>query len=139
MPPESTIKRVPGPWKCKIQCYVIAWTGGSKEPLPAVAYSPLEAASSFAAPESGRRDGGFQNIQIVRYLESPVGAYDEILICPGAFRYPVLKDGKVQERRNLRITRIYVSTKDSAYNGRNGEQGTKMGSAWHGGGHRGTD
>jgi hypothetical protein len=121
MAAAGPIKSVPGPWKCKVQCYVIAWFGGSRDPLPAVAYSPLEAASSFAGPASGLRDGGFQNIQIVRYSESPVGAYDEILICPGAFKYPVVKDGKVRERRNLRITRIYVSTKESAYNGRKGE------------------
>ena len=109
--------KVPGPWKCKIQAYVIAWYSTSKE-LPSIAYSPLEAKSSFASPESGRPVGGLYNFQIVRYLESPVGQYDELLIAPGAFAYPVEADGKRKEKKNMRITRIYVSQRDTCYNGR---------------------
>ncbi len=70
---------------------------------------------------SGRPVGGLYSIQILRYLDSPVGSYDELLVSPGAFAYPFEAEGggkKRKERRNLRITRIYVSSKEACYNGR---------------------
>ncbi|KAG7095410.1 hypothetical protein E1B28_006159 [Marasmius oreades] len=48
---------------------------------------------------------------VVQYDESPVGPYDELIYVPGRFKH---KDGSVA----FRITRIYVSTKDSTENGR---------------------
>ncbi|RDW68407.1 hypothetical protein BP5796_09064 [Coleophoma crateriformis] len=72
--------------------------------------------------------GGLGMVQVLRYTSSPVGAYDEMLIAPGFFGVPeaasdrVGKDGegrkKVKERMNARITRIFVSTKESVWNGR---------------------
>lgn len=55
--------------------------------------------------------GGPGLVQIVSYSESPVGPYDELIYVPGRWKY---KDGTVAHR----ITRIYVSTKESTENGR---------------------
>jgi hypothetical protein len=52
------------------------------------------------------------SVQIVRYNNSPVGPYDELIYAPGAFHYPG------GEKPRLQITRIYVSSEASAYNGR---------------------
>ena len=49
--------------------------------------------------------------QIIRYTDTPVGAYDEFALLPGYFDSP--GGGK-----NTRITAIYVSQKDTLYNGR---------------------
>lgn len=51
---------------------------------------------------------------VLRYTESPVGPYDELLIIPGAFDSPPFSDDK----ENPRVTRIYVSTLASVINGR---------------------
>lgn len=50
-------------------------------------------------------------LQLIRYSETPVGPYDEMVLLPGDFGVP---GGKGQ---NMRITRIYVSQKDTCYNG----------------------
>lgn len=49
--------------------------------------------------------------QIIRYTDTPVGAYDEFALLPGYFDSP--EGGK-----NTRITAIYVSQNDTCYNGR---------------------
>jgi len=78
-------------------------------PLPEGSFSPLEADSSFAdASSSGEFLGGLCTVQVVRYSDTPVGPYDELLIVPGRF----------SPERKVRITRIYVSTAGSVYNGR---------------------
>jgi len=57
----------------------------------------------------------------LRYTDTPVGPYDELMIAPAEHEY-VVEEGKNGEtkrrRRNQRITRIYVSKKESCYNGR---------------------
>ncbi|KUI66632.1 hypothetical protein VM1G_02306 [Cytospora mali] len=56
---------------------------------------------------------------IVRYSDTPVGPYDELVIIPGAYTYPVQNEkGKWVEKENPRVTRIYVSQKHTLYNGR---------------------
>ncbi|EEB98868.1 hypothetical protein MPER_01549, partial [Moniliophthora perniciosa FA553] len=55
--------------------------------------------------------GGPGMILVVQYDDSPVGPYDELIYVPGRFKH---KDGT----EALRITRIYVSTKESTENGR---------------------
>jgi hypothetical protein len=90
----------------------------SSPPLSDHAYAPLEAASSFAsAGSSGDFKGGLGMIQIVRYQGGPVGAYDELLVVPGYFSVPGTKDRRGREKEMLRITRIYVSQKDTCWNG----------------------
>lgn len=64
-------------------------------------------------------------VQIVRYSESPVGPYDELVIMPGDFEVPVLNGGgsgegsggKKKVKKNSRITGIWVSQKDTCWNG----------------------
>lgn len=53
-------------------------------------------------------------IQIVRYSDTPVGAYDELLLIPGNFEVPSAKE---RGKARLRITRDYVSQRDTCYNG----------------------
>jgi hypothetical protein len=80
-------------------------------------YAPLEQNSEFS---KGEFLGGIGMVQIIRYAESLVGPYDEMLIAPGFFKYEVEgKDGAVQvKKNNARITRIYVSQKETCFNGR---------------------
>ena len=53
-------------------------------------------------------------LQIVRYSETPVGPYDELVVMPGYFDTPV---GGKKGARNTRITAIWVSQKDTCWNG----------------------
>ncbi|KZF22079.1 hypothetical protein L228DRAFT_247694 [Xylona heveae TC161] len=110
----------PPPWKCKCEVYWIPYyarTHGSDVP-PVGAYAPLEAAwPPFADPaKAGSYRGGLGLIQILRYIDSPVGKYDELVLVPGYFDVPLKSQKKGQ--KNLRVTRIYVSQEDTAYNGR---------------------
>ena len=50
-------------------------------------------------------------IQIVRYSETPVGPYDELLIIPGDFK------ASQNDEKRMRITRIYVNQSETCYNG----------------------
>jgi hypothetical protein len=84
----------------------------SHPPILDHAYAPLEAASEFASPEAaGAFNGGLGMMQIVRYHDSPVGPYDELILVPGYFQVPGTK------REMVRVTRIYVSQKDTCWNG----------------------
>lgn len=77
------------------------------------AHAPLERQTLSAS--DGTFVGGIGMVQIIRYTESPVGPYDELLLVPGFFKY----DGPNGEtRKNVRITRIYVSQKYTCWNGR---------------------
>lgn len=58
-------------------------------------------------------------LQFIRYTDSPVGPYDEMIVVPGGFEYEREDEGgRRVKKRNPRITRIYVSQKDTCYNGR---------------------
>ncbi len=60
-------------------------------------------------------------VQVVRYTETPVGPYDELVLLPGQFDVPVhgTKRGKKQ-KTNTRITAIWVSQKVTCWNGESG-------------------
>ncbi|KAK7970620.1 hypothetical protein PG996_000951 [Apiospora saccharicola] len=109
---------VPAPWKLKGTVYMVTfWAKGGK--LPDFTYSPLEAASAFSDPaQSGEHKGGLSQFQIIRYAESPVGPYDELIVCPGFFTYHEMEDGQIKKKSAPRITRIYVSQKYTCWNGR---------------------
>ncbi|KAI0146714.1 hypothetical protein BJ166DRAFT_69809 [Pestalotiopsis sp. NC0098] len=115
---DAPIVPAPAPWKLKGTVYTVTfWCKAGQ--LPDFAYSPLEAASSFADPEvSGQHHGGTSQLQIIRYTESPVGPYDEMIIIPGFFDYRVEENGKSTIKKNARVTRIYVSHKYTCWNGR---------------------
>lgn len=83
-------------------------------------YSPLEAGSSFS---SGKFVGGLALVQVIRYTQTPVGPYDELMIIPGRFEHQVDgegKDGKIYRttKKNFKISRIYVSQEKTCWNGR---------------------
>lgn len=52
------------------------------------------------------------NAVFVRYEESPVGPYDELMISPDGFANPY------EKATTGRITNIYVSSRESVWNGR---------------------
>lgn len=116
------------PWTLKgtIYSFMFFISPSSAEALQSqksLLYSPLEAASSFS---DGKMTGGLASVQIIRYTESPVGPYDEFILVPGKFEYEVEvkdKEGnpKKEKRKNLRVTRIYVSQAATCWNGRNSE------------------
>jgi hypothetical protein len=111
--PEPIV-HVPPPWTLKATVYAFPIILPAS--LPAKAYSPLERNSTAAL---GKYLGLVGAIRIVRYNETPVGPYDELVIIPGYFEYPrTYSDGTTKTRRNIRGSRFYVSQKYTNYNGR---------------------
>jgi hypothetical protein len=81
-------------------------------------FSPADASSQLAASAP---KGGLAMVQVVRYTESPVGPYDEMLIVPGYFEYDskhIDKHGERIKGQNVRVSRIYVDSKATCWNGR---------------------
>lgn len=112
-PPPFPI--VPAPWECNFDTYWLFYH--HRGPLPEHAYAPLEASSSdFSGPNTGQFKGGWANIQISRYHETPVGPYDEMMLIPGYFEVPPDKEGKTGTS-HIRNTRAYVNQKDTTFNG----------------------
>jgi len=121
----ETIPAAPPPWQLKgtIYGFMVYATSKGAEILSSdksFLYSPLEAGSSFS---DGKFVGGLGMVQVVRYTESPVGPYDELLMVPGEFEYMAqteAKDNKTKlaRKKNLRLSRIYVSQKLTCWNGR---------------------
>ncbi|KAI4096583.1 MAG: hypothetical protein LQ339_006950 [Xanthoria mediterranea] len=106
------IKVVPPPWTCHYEAYVGAFYVSAKSGLPRdIAYESLEA-SSAKTTEAGVWKGGMVMIQLLRYSSTPVGPYDEMILLPGNFEVPA------GHGSHTRITRIYVSQRDTMFNGR---------------------
>ncbi|KAI0160228.1 hypothetical protein GGR57DRAFT_411544 [Xylariaceae sp. FL1272] len=115
---DAPIVPVLPPWTLKGTCYVVTFKSKAEQ-LPDHTYSPLERDSAYASPsESGKHLGGLSLLQIIRYTESPVGPYDELIVCPGYYTYDVEENGKRRTMKNARISRIYVSQKYTCWNGR---------------------
>jgi hypothetical protein len=110
----------PPPWTLKATIYIFVFyiSPSSAQSLPSFTFSPLEAASTFAA---GEAKGGIGMVQVIRNSESPVGPYDELLLVPGEFEYEVQQGGQMVKKKNLRVTRIWVSQKQTCWNGRTSE------------------
>lgn len=116
----APIELVPAPWSLHGTVYSIASVLPPSE-LPAKAYGPLERADANYT-SAAEYIGLLGMIQIIRYTDSPVGPYDELLMVPGYFKYPHMdEEGRESERLNPSITRIYVSQKYTAKNGRMSE------------------
>ena len=65
----------------------------------------------FLAPYQQRAYRGWVGaVMLVNYATSPVGSYQELLFIPGLFR--------LGNTTNFSISKIYVSTEDSVWNGR---------------------
>lgn len=111
------IEPVPPPWILKATVYALPLVPLTK--LPAKAYSPLERNSTAA---EGEFAGLLGAIMAIRYSETPVGPYDELVIIPGFFQYlRKYSDGSTKSRTNIRGSRFYVSQKYTAWNGRTSE------------------
>jgi hypothetical protein len=117
---EPPIVPAPPPWKLKANVFIVNFIAKSGV-LPEHAYSPLERNSAYASPESGKHLGGISQIQLLRYSETPVGPYDELIIIPGFFEYEKEEGGKRKKKKAARISRIYVSQKYTSWNGRKSE------------------
>jgi hypothetical protein len=115
---NTTLINAPAPWACRLDNYWISFC--LKGPLSANVYDPLEASfPPFSDPAvAGAFKGGLGTIQIVRYHESPLGTYNELIFIPGNFEVPTKENEQAKKKeKHLRITRIYVDQKDTAYNG----------------------
>ena len=106
---ENTVTEVPSPWDLDGNAYWFLYTNSASTPLSEGHYDPHE---KIAADGSeGVFKGGLASVLVYRYKNSPVGPYDELLIVPGKFTNPI------NGEEHLRISRIYVSTEASVYNG----------------------
>ena len=129
--PPETIPAVPPPWKLKGTIYSFMMYASRKDvdiltQKKTFLYSSLEAGSSFS---DGAFLGGLAMVQIIRYTESPVGPYDELVMAPGQFQYEVeneIENGRkgIEKKSNLRITKIFVSQPQTCWNGRASESTT---------------
>lgn len=124
-----SIEPAPAPWtlKATVYSFLLYITSSEARKLSenkSFLYAPLEANSSFS---DDKFVGGLATVQVLRYSESPVGPYDELLIVPGKFEYPFNVPSKyggwedTESRRNLKLTRIYVSQEKTCWNGRKSE------------------
>lgn len=110
------------PWILKAKLYLFAAVlkpVDREDPilqgLPPGSYNPSETIHPSAlAPinDSPQWKGGLTNAVFVRYEESPVGPYDELMISPDGFANPY------EKATTGRITNIYVSSRESVWNGR---------------------
>ncbi|KAL6720556.1 hypothetical protein ACLMJK_002480 [Lecanora helva] len=115
---SSSLPLAPPPWTCKATAYVLNFYNSSSSGLPRdIVYDALEAeAPEFSSDNEGELyKGGLCMAQIIRYGETPVGAYDELAILPGYFKR-VRSTGKAKQ--DLRVTGIWVSQEATLLNGR---------------------
>ncbi|KAH8925766.1 hypothetical protein BT69DRAFT_1260053 [Atractiella rhizophila] len=107
----ESLQVAPAPWALKCSSVYMIMTSyvslPSSTALRAGAFHPSEEAA--LKPEDLK--GGPGGVLIIRYAESPVGPYDELMYIPGFFQTP-------ERKKKLRITRIYVSTAASTFSGR---------------------
>ncbi|KAJ8112008.1 hypothetical protein OPT61_g5522 [Boeremia exigua] len=108
------VERAPAPWTLKAESYLLFL---KLQGLPEGVYDTLEEA--WEDEGMGRFEGGLGAIMIVRYTDTPVGSYDELMLIPGNFSVPHPSSGPPKiPRKALRIARIYVSQRTTTYNGR---------------------
>lgn len=106
---HPTIQVAPAPWVLKGRSWTFILSG-----LPKTSSFPAGWSSEWQAEAEaagGEFIGGQGTVQVISYSESPVGPYDELVYAPGKWKYA---DGT----KGFRVTRIYVSSKDSTWNGR---------------------
>ncbi|KAH8809521.1 hypothetical protein DL96DRAFT_1717048 [Flagelloscypha sp. PMI_526] len=105
---RSSPTPVPAPWTLKARSWVFVLSPISKkQAMPSGWSAPYQA----QALEKEGPAGSIGYIMIYSYSESPIGSYDELIYAPGNMKNP---DGS----SGVRISRIYVSSKESVYNGR---------------------
>lgn len=128
--PPSSIPSAPPPWTTKSTAYLLPFYHSPSQPLPSKAYTPLSASHApfSEEPQCGVFKGGLGLLHLLRYTETPVGSYDELAIMPGYFETSKGRgDGKEKigkKAKNMRITAIWVSQRDTCYNGKDGSRKT---------------
>lgn len=118
----SGVTPAPPPWSLKAKLYIFITSPkpvNSEDPvlqgLPPGSYNPSETLhpSALALVDgSPQWKGGPAVVILVRYEDSPVGPYDELIIAFKGFANPY------QKGTSGRVTNIYVSTPQSVWNGR---------------------
>ena len=121
--PPTDIPFFPPPWNFKAKLYLFTTLlkpVDREDPvlqgLPAGSYNPLETVHpSGLAPVNGAPQwkGGLSYVVIVRYEDSPVGPYDELIAVTDGFANPFEK-----RATSGRITNIYVDSRKSVWHGR---------------------
>jgi hypothetical protein len=121
--PPADISVAPPPWTLKPKLYLFfaSFKPGNREDpilqgLPPGSYNPSETIHPSAlAPINGSPQwkGGMASVVLIRYEQSPVGPYDELILSPDGFANPYEK-----KATSARITNIYVSVRASVWNGR---------------------
>lgn len=106
----------PAPWTLKGEMYWLI--ANLPAPLPANVYNPLEQ-QALTEPAANDFQGGLCYMQVVRYSDSPVGPYDELAMVPGVFKVP---GGKLKGKKKMRVSRIYVSGKETIYDGKSDQR-----------------
>ncbi|KAL4925231.1 uncharacterized protein BDV17DRAFT_272553 [Aspergillus undulatus] len=131
-PPSPTIPVAPPPWTLRAKAWTFLYSdvdknntsspSNSQNPnnnpstlqsvLPDGAYHPsaLEKLPSGASQFNGK--SWLKAIMIVRYEDTDVGPYDELILLPGRAVNPY------SGSKEMRISTIYVSTDASVWNGR---------------------
>lgn len=120
--PDSPPAVIPPPWVFKTKLYL--FTAPLKpldredpllQGLLPGSYNPEEDIHPSAlAPVKGSHawKGGMSNVLIVRYEDSPIGPYDELISSFDGFANPFEKS------TSARITNIYVNSRKSIWHGR---------------------
>ena len=97
----NDIQRAPAPWTLSGD-FAYLFLHGSRSALTQFNEDPN--------PEKTPFRGGAGGILVVRYSNSPVGPYDELIVFPGCYQF--------KDTTYYRISQIYVSSMESVVNGR---------------------
>ncbi|KAF9692210.1 hypothetical protein EKO04_009851 [Ascochyta lentis] len=108
------VQRAPAPWVLNAESYMLFLR---LRELPEGLYDRLEEA--WGDDGLGGFEGGLGAVMVIRYTDTPVGPYDELMLIPGNFSVPQLPNSPLKiPKKALRIARIYVSQRTTTYNGR---------------------
>ena len=122
--PPADVSPAPAPWELKTKLYLFTRLLGPdkstrEDPilqgLPPGSYNPSETVHPSALAlvnDAPQWKGGLAHVILVRYEDSPVGPYDELIMGSDGWANPY------EKRTSGRITNIYVSTRQSVWNGR---------------------
>ena len=111
---HNKIKDAPSPWILNGQVAYL-FVHGSRSAQELFNENPEPIRSPFR--------GGMGGMLLVRYSDSPVGPYDELLFFPGCYQFG--------DKTYYRISQIYVSTLDSVINGRRNWNVPKKSALFH--------
>ncbi|CAF0864198.1 unnamed protein product [Adineta steineri] len=98
---DDKVKDAPAPWTLKGEV-AYGFMHGSRPAQELFNENPNPIQSPFR--------GGMGGLLLIRYTDSPVGPYDELILMPGSYQF--------HDTTYYRISQIYVSSLDSVINGR---------------------